>query len=298
MIDVSIIIINYNTLDLTLDCINSIYNNTTEIKFEIIVVDNDSKFCPLDTIKDIFKEVIVIKSNINLGFGKANNLGSEYASGKYLFFLNSDTILINNAINILYRFLEDDKENRIAAAGGNLFSMYDKPNYSYSMYFPSIWRIILYRLRINKIIHEEYFNHSLTPKKVQIIIGADLLIKREIFNKIDRFDPFYFMYVEDGDLQYQLYKRNYFVYNVPKAKIKHLQGASSTTGEKMIMEVDSYYYFFKKNKKSPVLYISIEFLFALLYYIIFTLLQNKVKQNNYKMLIIHIFNEYIYTKAN
>ena len=296
MIDVSIIIINYNTLALTLDCLSSIYKKTQGISYEIIVVDNNSSICPLDEIKRNYNNVIVIKSSENLGFGKANNLGSEYANGKYLFFLNSDTILFNNAISILFNFIENNLIPKIGAVGGNLFTINNEPNYSYSLHFPSIWRIILYRLRFSKIFKDDFFNNSEIPKKVNIIIGADLLIERELFNKIGKFDPFYFMYIEDGDLQYQLHKLNYTIYNVPDAKIIHLQGASSTTGEKMIMEIDSYYYFFKKNGFNPLFYLYIEFLFASFFYTIF--FYNKTKQNNYRKLIIHIYNEYIFTKVN
>ena len=298
MIEVSIIIINYNTLDLTIECINSIYNNTDGITFEIIVVDNQSRICPLDTIKNIFKEVIVVKSSVNLGFGKANNLGSENAKGKYLFFLNSDTILINNAIYILYKFIENNQDKRIAAVGANLYTKYNEANYSYSMYFPSIWRIFLYRLRISKIVKEDFFNDSIIAKKVKIIIGADLLIRSEIFHKIGKFDPYYFMYIEDGDLQYQLDKNKFNVYNVPQAKIIHLQGASSTTGEKMIMEFKSYHYYFKKstNKWYTYLYVLIEFLFAFFYYIIFIILRNKIKKYNYLTLLKVIYNEYLFAK--
>lgn len=295
MIDVSIIIINYNTLDLTIDCIRSIYNKTFGITFEIIVVDNNSFICPLYEIKRNYNNVNVIKSSKNLGFGKANNLGSEYANGKYLFFLNSDTKLFNNAISILYNFIENNKDKKIGAVGGNLYTINNEPNYSYSLHFPSIWKIILYRLRFNKIIKYDFFNNTEIPKKVNIIIGADLLINRELFIKIGKFDPFYFMYIEDGDLQYQLYKLKYSVYNVPDAKIMHLQGASSTTGEKMLMEIDSYYYFFNKNDFHPLFYIYIEFLFALLFYFIF--FYNISKRNDYRKLIIHIYNEYIFTKT-
>ena len=245
VLDVSVIIINYNTLELTLECIDSIYKQTNGLEFEIIIIDNDSQICPFIPINEKFEDVIIIKSEINLGFGKANNLGSEHAKGKYLFFLNSDTILINNAIKIMYDFIENKNDDKIAALGGNLYTLNNKPNYSYSLYYPSIWRIILYRFRFNKIFAQEFFNNTSAPKKVKIIIGADLFIKTNIFNDIGRFDPFYFMYIEDGDLQFQLNKNKYKIYNIPDAKIIHLQGASSTTSERMIMEIDSYFYYFE-----------------------------------------------------
>lgn len=298
MLSVSVIIINYNTLELTLQCIDSIYKFTKDINFEVIVVDNGSVICPISKIKTKFNDVIVIKSSINLGFGKANNLGSSYANGKYLLFLNSDTLLLNNAIKIMFDFIEQSANYKVAAVGANLYTVNGEPNFSYSIHFPTLSRIILYRLRFFKFFKEEVFNFTNLPKKVKIIIGADLLINKDIFNKIGQFDPFYFMYIEDGDLQFQLHKNDYIVFSLPEAKIVHMQGSSSTTGAKMIMEVDSYYYFFKKNfgLLKSILYITFEILLALVFLILFSFTFRKSKIRNYFRLLIHLINEYIYSK--
>ena len=101
---VSIIIVNYNTKQLTLNCLKSIYEYTKDIDFEIIVVDNASSDGSVEAIRESFPIVNVIGSNENLGFGRANNLGAKYAQGKYLFLLNSDTLLIENSIKKLYDF--------------------------------------------------------------------------------------------------------------------------------------------------------------------------------------------------
>lgn len=98
--DVSIIIVNYNTYDLTLDCINSIKEKTNNIKYEIIVVDNNSPNRIIENLK--LENVRLVLNSKNGGFGYANNIGNKYAKGKYLFFLNSDTILMNNAIFELF----------------------------------------------------------------------------------------------------------------------------------------------------------------------------------------------------
>ena len=100
--DVSIIIVNYNTKDLTKKCIESVIKYTTNILYEIILVDNAS----MDGSKELFEKDIRIKYIYNStkdGFGKANNLGLKYSSGKYVFLLNSDTILMNNAVYQFYK---------------------------------------------------------------------------------------------------------------------------------------------------------------------------------------------------
>ena len=107
---VSIIIINYNTKLLTLDCLKSIYQHTKDIDFEVIVVDNASSDGSAEAIRESFPIVKVIEPNENLGFGRANNLGAKYAKGEYLFLLNSDTLLIENSIKKLYDFYIENEE--------------------------------------------------------------------------------------------------------------------------------------------------------------------------------------------
>lgn len=115
--DVSVIIVNYNTKDLILNCIQSIYEKTKDLTFEIIVSDNDSKDDSIKQISSQFPEVKIIENKKNLGFGMANNEGFKIAQGKYVFCLNPDTILINNAIKFLYDFMEHNEE---CAAGGGI----------------------------------------------------------------------------------------------------------------------------------------------------------------------------------
>lgn len=106
-VSVSIIIVSYNTCRLTQNCINSIFKHTMDVDFEVIVVDNDS----CDDSKEMLSadnRIVYIQSGGNLGFGRANNLGYTKAKGKYLFLLNSDTILKNNAVKLFYDIAEND----------------------------------------------------------------------------------------------------------------------------------------------------------------------------------------------
>lgn len=100
MIDVSVILVNFNTCQLTIQAITSIYKHTNRVKFEIIVVDNNSNDNSVEQIQFLFPEIPIVKNNKNIGFGRANNEGIKIAKGEYIFLLNTDAYLLNNAIEI------------------------------------------------------------------------------------------------------------------------------------------------------------------------------------------------------
>ncbi|WP_159474333.1 glycosyltransferase family 2 protein [Dyadobacter sp. 3J3] len=281
--DVSVIIVNYNTSALLNDCLTSVYTKTLGIKFEVIVVDNNSVDESVRSVRENFSDVKLIESKKNLGFGKGNNLGNSIASGKYLFYLNSDTILINNAIKILFEFMEKEDSNNVACCGGNLYHEDGKPNFSYSIRFPSLFGIILYRAHLSSFFGHSSFNDTSVTKKVAIVIGADMMISKEKFDLIGGFDPQYFMYVEEGDLQYRFHKKGWSSMSVPDAKIIHKQGASSGNLFKLKSEIKSYLIFYHKffNKPTSSAYKLIELFFAALKYIAFTIIGKRSKRKDY-----------------
>ena len=103
--DVSVIIVNYNTYRLLSECLETLYAQTIGIQFEVIVVDNASNDDSEKNITKLYPQVKWLNSGSNIGFGRANNLGYSYASGKYIFLLNSDTLLANNAIKAFYDYV-------------------------------------------------------------------------------------------------------------------------------------------------------------------------------------------------
>ena len=241
--DVSIIIVNYNSAELTINCIDSIMKQTYDIKYEIIVVDNNSKDDSLRKINNMFgSSIILIESKTNLGFGNANNLAAVKANGKYLFFLNPDTVLINNAIWILWRYLEENK--RAGIAGGNLYSLKREPRPSYCERFDDLkteknsasWCYILYKKIIEKtfrylpcknISYRKSFNYSKKTKKVAYIFGSDLMISKKLFKRAGGFDKDIFMYSEEQELAWNVQQLGYQSVSIPWAKIIHLEGETS-----------------------------------------------------------------------
>lgn len=293
--DVSIIIVNYNTKKLLIDCIESIIEKTFDINYEIIVVDNNSPESPKNDLLRLFPNLIYYQSLSNVGFGNANNLGVTISTGKYLLFLNSDTLLINNAVKIFFDFWQNNSDMGIGALGGNLFHDNLSPNFSYAAHFPSLKAIIYYRARFYKFFNLDFFNDTGVIKKVAFVIGADLFITKDLFINVGGFDPKIFMYNEDCDLQYQLSKYNLNIFNLPDAKIIHKQGSSSTSKQKLIMEVTSYNYFFNKNfnRTTSFFYLIIELIFSFIFFVFGIVLFKKRLINNYSNLFIYIIKSFL-----
>lgn len=249
--DVSIIIVNYNTGPLVVDCINSILEKTSGISYEIIIVDNASEDKSCEIISSNFQNITLIKNKSNLGFGSGNNIGSEVATGKYLLMLNPDTILINNALKAMHDFMEKPENKNVAVCGGMLVDAYGIPTVS-SGDFPSINKMIFYSLPFT---HKIFKRFSLKKFKnsqsnyfiVDFVSGANFFIRKDIFKEEGGFDSNYLAYYEDADLCKRLSLKGYKSAIVKEAKIIHLYGKSLTNPikRKMIMYESSLWYLSK-----------------------------------------------------
>lgn len=211
--DVSVIIVNYNTCGLLTDCIKSIFNNSVgNYSFEVIVVDNASADDSRKTIRMRFPIVKWIQNNSNVGFGKANNIGASVALGRYLFFLNSDTLLLNDAIAELLNYA-DDHIDITGVIGGHLIDQYGNPALSAGNFlFPFHNRA---RIRDNGCVEVEY------------VTGADMFMSKKIFDMVGGFDPNFFMFCEEVDLQKRISEstgRRNFLIDAPR--IVHLESGS------------------------------------------------------------------------
>lgn len=226
--DVSVIMVNYNTREMTAAAIDSVFEKTTGVDFEVILVDNASN----DGSREQFANDSRIKYfylDENIGFGQANNYGVKNgASGKYLFFLNTDTLLINNALKVLYTYLET--HSNVGAAGGNLYAPDNKPATSFEKKFQGIGFTLdklaspLFRRATSDM--EGYFNYSDKPLSVAYISGADLMMPHKLFLETGGFDKQFFMYFEETDLCFRIKKSGYKIMSIPEAKIVHFEGGS------------------------------------------------------------------------
>ncbi|MXV17382.1 glycosyltransferase family 2 protein [Hufsiella ginkgonis] len=229
---VSIIIVNYNTAGLCIQCIGSVKKLITGLEYEIIVVDNASAGDSCLQITDAFPEVKLLRNQENLGFGRANNLGIEQAAGEYLFLLNSDTWLLNNAPAIFYHFMELPQNKQVGCCGGALFKPGGEGQAAYGN-FPSLLEAFsylgfyrLYKSYFRQHISPGVVNTSPADRPVDYISGADMFIRRQALTETGTFDPDFFLYFEETELSFRFKKKRWLSFIVPEAKIVHLEGAS------------------------------------------------------------------------
>ncbi|MFK2820691.1 glycosyltransferase family 2 protein [Flavobacteriaceae sp. LMIT009] len=236
MIDVSIIFVNYNTRELTINAIKSVYDFTKTIRVEVIVVDNASLDNSVQAIRQKFSDVVLIESKENLGFGKGNNRGLEIAKGKYIFFLNTDTYLLNNAIEVLFYFMENNKNNNVAVCGAKLFKEDLSANVSAGI-FPN-YRLFVKGSFLKYLYSGNYYsgverreipNEFTKPFEVDYVSGADFFVRRSVLDRTGGFDKRFFMYAEDAELSFRIKQALPKMKNmiVPKAKIVHISQGSS-----------------------------------------------------------------------
>lgn len=232
--DLSIIIINWNSVGFLRKCLKSVYENTSGVSFEVVVLDNASYDGCAEVLAGEFSSVRFIQSDVNLGFAAGNNVAVQHASGKALLFLNSDTEVIGSAITEMFHCLQRLPDGGVL--GPKLLNSDGTIQDTCLQAFPTIANELVdsryLRRRFptwsvwgNHVLFEEY--HS--PVRVQGIVGACMLIWRDLFDAVGGFDTTYFMYAEDMDLCYRLQRLGKSNYYIGTAVVTHHGGQSSNT---------------------------------------------------------------------
>lgn len=229
--DVSIIIVSYNTKNLLSDCIRSVMEKTEGVDYEIIVVDNDSTDGTMAMLEEEFPEVKAIASGSNIGFGRANNIGMQAAAGKYLFLLNSDTLLLNNAVKIFFDKAEDLKSEgrKIGTLGSILRAPSGKTCHSYGYFLTpgnELKEVLAKYLRWMKDPENTEPKEILDTKAVDYVTGADMFVPKKVFEETGGFDPDFFMYCEEVDWQKRMAELGYERLIIGGPEIAHLEGGS------------------------------------------------------------------------
>jgi GT2 family glycosyltransferase len=253
--DLSIIIVNWNSTAWLLKCLESVYAQTHETTFEIIVVDNASPDGDVGLVKERYPKVILIESPANLGFAGANNLGFRSATGEYVVFLNPDTELVNPAFD---RMLPQVRSlPSLGTAGCTLLNEDGSIQTACIQTFPTI----LNQLLDMDVIRNRFpacslwniaplFAGGTEPSRVEVISGACVLLKREVFAQVGMFSEEYFMYAEDLDLSYKASQAGFTNYYLPEGRIIHYGGKSSVRRRAVVMKWRSILLYIAKHRGS------------------------------------------------
>lgn len=246
--DLSIIILSYNTKDLTINCINSIEDQYREElskkQFEIILVDNASSDGSLKALrKSKIEGLRIIESKENLGFAKGCNLGAKNAEGEYLLFLNSDTQIKDQGFLKMIEYL---KKNQNAGILGAKLKNTDGTSQSSAGKFYNILNIFFMLLGIERLgLLRESPNEV---KKVDWVSGAALMIKRKFFEKVGGFEKNLFMYWEDIEICYKAKEKGFLTYFYPEITLFHKELGSSNRGFAILNIYKGILLFYKKHK--------------------------------------------------
>jgi len=265
MKDLSVIIVNWNTKNLLRECLESLYKEIHDISLEIIVVDNFSSDGSVEMLRNYFPGIKIRSNPKNMGFAHANNQGILISEGKYVLLLNPDTILLNNSLSEMVKFMNENPE--VGIAGCKL--IHPDGSLQPSCYgFPTLLRLFSHASSINSIIinshltrkwfkfltkilprNFSHFNEHNTIRKVESVSGAFMIIRRDILNKTKLLDEKMFLYFEEVDLCFRVRNFGYKVVFNPHASVIHLGGQSSKQiqGKSLEYFYNSVFYFYKKH---------------------------------------------------
>lgn len=282
MMKLSIIIVSYNTKDLTLQCIQSIvkqYKDRLENKeFELILVDNASTDATVETIEQfnnpIINNIKLIQNKENYGFSKGNNIGAKAAKGKYVLFLNSDTEVKDNGLVGMTEFLDNHKN--VGVLGGGM----DAGNF-YNLFYVFLMLFGAERLGVGRFCPKE-------EKAVDWVSGAALMIRKELLKKLNGFDERLFMYMEDMELCFRAREKGYLTYFYPNISIDHREQGSSNRQFAILHIYSGLLYFYKKHK-GPLEYMLVKLLLitkALIAFLLGFVLRNNYLTTTYKKALI------------
>jgi len=226
---VSVIIVNYNSGEFLVQAIASLKQWVKATPLEIILVDNASRDGSVERVKQLFPQMSVLELPNNVGFARANNLGAQMAQGKYLLFLNSDTVLHEDVLTPLVSFLEQDEN--AAVVGPKLVNVDGTFQLSFGNRTgflgeaQSIWwqrKLKSKRPRISQGMEKKLVR----KRDVKWLTGAAMLVRRPVFEMLGGFDEDYFMYFEDADFCARVRKAGYRVTYFPATALIHLGGKS------------------------------------------------------------------------
>ncbi|MFJ8457695.1 glycosyltransferase family 2 protein [Lysinibacillus xylanilyticus] len=252
--DLSVVIVNYNTKKLTIDCIQSVLKSKSNFQYDIFVVDNASSDGSVEQIKSKFPHVHVISNKENVGFSKANNQAIKACSSRYVLLLNSDTIVNENTLDEMICYM--DEETNVGAVGCEVNLPDGTLDKACHRGFPTPEASLYYMIGLAKKFpnsskynsyHKSYMNmHEVHD--IDCLVGAFMMVRREAFEQVGLLDEEFFMYGEDIDWCYRIKEAGWRIVYNPTVSIVHYKGASSRRKPfKIVYEFHRAMYLFHKK---------------------------------------------------
>jgi GT2 family glycosyltransferase len=259
MIDVSIIIVNWNIRDILRDCLRSVYEQTRVIAFEVIVIDNASSDDSVAMVREEFPQVILIENSENRGFAAANNQGIRIAQGRYILLLNPDTIVLDKAIEKTVVFADSHPD--VGVVGCQVLENDTKIQRT-CFAFPSVGNLILQKTGLRRLFPRSrlfgredmgWWNRD-TQRDVDVVSGMFMLVRHEAIEQVGLMDEDYFVYAEETDWCFRFRQAGWRCVFAPVGKIIHLDGGNKST-DKVIVKMyvqfqKSILIFYRKNRGS------------------------------------------------
>ena len=242
-VDLSILIVSYNTRDITLECLESLYKHPPQCSYEVIVVDNDSRDGSAEAIASAFPQAQLLALKDNLGFGGGNNLAAERAKGRRLLLLNPDTIVYPRTFDAVWEFAEREPQRGIW--GGRTLHRDGSLNPPSCWRAPTLWGLLTQAVGLQHLFPkspliswEDYGDWQRdTEREVDIVAGCFLLIDTQLWLKLGGFDRSFFMYAEESDLCLRARQLGARPAITPDAQLVHLGGASTSSRTHALMNV-------------------------------------------------------------
>ena len=230
-LDVSIIIVSWNTREILRDCLSSIYEQTEDILFEVIVVDNASSDDSAEMVKTEFPQVILVEKAENRGFAVANNQGLRSAQGRYALLLNPDTLILDGAIQESVKFAD---QNPTCGVVGIRNDRPDGTLVKNCFEFARVQNLMISLLGLQRVFpRNRFFGREritwwdyLTVRRVDVVAGCFMLVRREAIDLVGGMDEAYFMYGEEMDWCWRFRQAGWEILYYPDARIIHYGGMS------------------------------------------------------------------------
>jgi len=271
MLDVSIIIVAWNVRELLYNCLKSVYDQTKGIDFEVIYVDNASEDGSVEMVLKEFPEVKILENGKNEGFIKASNQGIEISKGRYVLLLNSDTVILDNAVEKMVKFA--DSHPNAAVVGCKVFTPKEILQRTCFMY-PSCLNMLLSATYLNKLLPQSKFfgRERMTwwdyndTREVEVICGVCSLVRKEAIEQVGLMDELYFVYGDDPDWCYRFKKNIWQILFTPNAKIIHFGDETRRPPREFMLQLYGSKLIFMKLHKSKLAFPFACFLTALFFF--------------------------------